>query len=89
MKQSSGAASQSGSHYVMQIVAPKRAALAEANRKLSDANKKLESIRARVKELNGRVASLEDSLMKVGQCRTHYSMLQQISTVLDFKEPSD
>ena len=50
----------------MQIVAPKRAALAEANRKLSDANKKLESIRARVKELNDRVASLEDSLMKVG-----------------------
>lgn len=50
-----------------QVVAPKRAALAEANRKLSDANKKLESIRARVKELNDRVASLEDSLMKVAQ----------------------
>lgn len=51
----------------MQVVAPKRAALAEANKKLNDANKKLESIRGRVKELNDRVASLEDSLMKVRQ----------------------
>ena len=55
------------------MVAPKRAALAEANRKLSDANKKLESIRARVKELNDRVASLEDSLMKVAQ-RCYFSL---------------
>ena len=52
----------------LQVVAPKRAALAEANKKLNDANKKLESIRARVKELNDRVANLEDSLMKVSPC---------------------
>lgn len=47
------------------MVAPKRAALAEANKKLEAANRKLSSIRARVKELQDRVASLEDSLMKV------------------------
>ena len=48
-------------------MAPKRAALAEANKKLSDANKKLDSIRANVKELNDHVLSLEDSLIKVKQ----------------------
>lgn len=48
-------------------MAPKRAALAEANRKLSEANKKLSTIRARVKELQDRVASLENSLMQARQ----------------------
>lgn len=46
------------------MVAPKRAALAEANKRLEGANKKLMGIRARVKELQDRVAALEDSLMK-------------------------
>lgn len=49
----------------VQVVAPKRAALAEANRKLSEASKKLSTIRARVQELRDRVALLEESLMKV------------------------
>lgn len=49
-----------------QVVAPKRAALAEANRKLEGANRKLATIRARVKELQERVAVLEGGLMKVG-----------------------
>lgn len=46
-------------------MAPKRAALADANKRLDGANKKLTGIRAKVKELKDRVASLEDSLMKV------------------------
>lgn len=46
------------------MVAPKRAALGEANKKLEGANKKLTGIRARVKELQDRVALLEESLMK-------------------------
>jgi dynein heavy chain, axonemal len=46
------------------VVAPKRAALAEANRKLEAANKKLSGIRARVRELQERVAALEASFMK-------------------------
>ena len=50
------------------MVAPKRAALAEANRKLEGANRKLATIRARVKELQERVAVLEGGLMKVGAC---------------------
>lgn len=33
----------------MQVVAPKRAALADANKKLESANKKLSGIRAKVK----------------------------------------
>lgn len=49
---------------IYQVVAPKRAALAEANKKLEGANKKLTGIRAKVKELNDRVAALEESLMK-------------------------
>eukprot|EP00879_Flechtneria_rotunda_P029616 GHRR01032042.1.p1 GENE.GHRR01032042.1~~GHRR01032042.1.p1 ORF type:complete len:1612 (+),score=608.41 GHRR01032042.1:122-4837(+) len=49
---------------IYQVVAPKRAALAEANRKLETANKKLTGIRAKVKELNDRVAALEQSFMK-------------------------
>ncbi|KAL0038617.1 hypothetical protein WJX79_000048 [Trebouxia sp. C0005] len=49
---------------IYQVVAPKRAALAEANKRLDGANKKLTGIRAKVKELKDRVASLEDSLMK-------------------------
>jgi dynein heavy chain len=48
----------------MQMVAPKRAALAEANRKLEGANKKLAGIRSRVKELQDRVTALEEGLMK-------------------------
>lgn len=54
-----------GKEYGFKVVAPKRVALAEANKKLTDANRKLESIRARVKELHDRVSSLEDSLIKV------------------------
>ena len=51
--------------YALQVVAPKRAAQADANKRLDGANKKLTGIRAKVKELKDRVASLEDSLMKV------------------------
>jgi dynein heavy chain len=50
--------------FTLQVVAPKRAALAEANKKLETANKKLSGIRARVKELQDRVATLEEGLMK-------------------------
>ena len=49
----------------LQVVAPKRAALSEANKRLEGANKKLTGIRAKVKELKDRVALLEESLMKV------------------------
>ena len=49
----------------LQVVAPKRAALAEANKRLDGANKKLSGIRAHVAELRERVALLEASLMKV------------------------
>jgi predicted nucleic acid-binding Zn-ribbon protein len=52
------------SNFGTQVVAPKRAALAEANRKLEGANKKLAGIRARVKELQDKVATLESGLMK-------------------------
>lgn len=45
------------------MVAPKRAALVEANKKLENANKKLAGIRAKVKELQDRVAALEENLM--------------------------
>ena len=41
-----------------QVVAPKRAALGEANRKLEGANKKLAGIRARVKELQDKCVYL-------------------------------
>ena len=49
---------------IYQEVAPKRAALADANAKLDAANDKLTGIRARVKELQDKVAALEDNLMK-------------------------
>ena len=49
---------------IYQVVAPKRALLAEANKKLDNANKKLSGIRAKVKELQDRVAKLEEGLMK-------------------------
>ena len=49
---------------IYQVVAPKRAALAEANKKLDNANKKLSGIRARVKELQDKVTALEEGLMK-------------------------
>ena len=48
---------------IYQVVAPKRAALAEANRKLGEANRKLAGIRARIAELRARVAALEASLV--------------------------
>ena len=48
-----------------QVVAPKRAALAEANNRLQAANTKLSTIRAKVAELRAKVANLEDNLMKV------------------------
>ena len=49
---------------IYEVVAPKRAKLADANKKLNDANRKLKGIRAKVKELQDRVATLEDNLMK-------------------------
>ncbi|KAK3254170.1 Dynein beta chain, flagellar outer arm [Cymbomonas tetramitiformis] len=49
---------------IYQVVAPKRAALAEANKRLESANKKLSGIRAKVKELQDRVDQLEEGLMK-------------------------
>eukprot|EP00976_Prorocentrum_cordatum_P008745 174494-Prorocentrum_minimum.AAC.1 len=49
---------------LLSVVAPKRAALAEANKKLDQANKKLSGIRAKVKELQDRVTALEEGLMK-------------------------
>lgn len=49
----------------VQVVAPKRAALAEANARLQGANQKLSTIRAKVAELRARVANLEENLMKV------------------------
>ncbi|KAK9866454.1 hypothetical protein WJX84_011662 [Apatococcus fuscideae] len=49
---------------IYQVVAPKRIALGEANKKLEGATKKLVGIRARVKELQDKVAALEDNLMK-------------------------
>ena len=64
--------------YFSQVVAPKRAALADANKRLEGANKKLTGIRAKVKELKDRVASLEDSLMKV---RPLFSILKGTSPV--------
>lgn len=45
-------------------MAPKRAALAEANKKLDAANKKLVGIRARVAELKAKVEALEANLSK-------------------------
>ena len=61
-----------------QVVAPKRAALAEANRKLDGANRKLATIRARVKELQERVAVLEGGLMKVSaRARMHACLPQR------------
>ena len=44
-------------------MAPKRAALAEANRKLAEANRRLAAIRSRIAELRARVAALETSLV--------------------------
>jgi hypothetical protein len=51
-------------HRLYLMVAPKRAALADANKRLETANKKLGGIRARVKELQERVAALEGALAK-------------------------
>lgn len=48
----------------MQVVAPKRCALAEANKRLEAANKKLSGIRSKVKDLQERVAVLEQGLIK-------------------------
>lgn len=72
---------------VTQVVAPKRAALAEANRKLEAANKKLAGIRARVKELQDKVAALEESFVKatedkntaIAQVRTEVCELCRLS----------
>jgi dynein heavy chain len=50
--------------HIYQVVAPKRALLAEANKKLDAANKKLSGVRAKVQELQDRVALLEADLMK-------------------------
>ena len=56
-----------------QVVAPKRAALAEANRKLDAATRKLSTIRAKVQELNDRVKALEGQVMKVRAFGSHVS----------------
>jgi len=48
---------------IYQVVAPKRAMLAEANAKLDAANTKLSGIRAKVAALQERVANLESDLM--------------------------
>ena len=48
---------------IYQVVAPKRAMLAEANAKLDAANTKLSGIRAKVTALQERVANLEADLM--------------------------
>lgn len=47
------------------MVAPKRAALAEATKRLDASNRKLQGIRAKVKELSDKVAGLEADLIKV------------------------
>jgi dynein heavy chain, axonemal len=49
---------------IYQVVAPKRAMLAEANLKLAGAEKKLITIRAKVVDLKAKVAALEENLMK-------------------------
>ena len=51
-----------------QVVAPRRAALQDANKRLHRANKELTGIHAKVKELKDRVAYLEESLTKVCNC---------------------
>ena len=48
---------------IYEVVAPKRAKLAEANAKLDAANEKLSGIRAKVKALQDKVAMLEENLM--------------------------
>lgn len=49
---------------IVKVVAPKRAALAEANTRLQGANQKLSTIRTKVAELRAKVANLEENLMK-------------------------
>eukprot|EP00898_Chlorokybus_atmophyticus_P007698 jgi/Chlat1/792/Chrsp104S01257 len=49
---------------IYQVVAPKRAMLAEANRKLEAANARLQGVRSRVAELEARVRQLEEALMR-------------------------
>jgi hypothetical protein len=51
-------------HRLYLVVAPKRTALADSNRRLEGANKKLGGIRAKVKELQERVRGLEEALAK-------------------------
>lgn len=68
-----------------QVVSPKRAALAEANKRLDGANKKLTGIRAKVKELKDRVASLEDSLMKVSH-RDHADISDKVYKISTFMQ---
>ena len=63
-----------------QVVAPKRAALADANKRLETANKKLLGIRANVKELQDRVAALEDSLMRATEDKN--AAVAQVSDVV-------
>lgn len=49
---------------LLQVVAPKRALLDEANKKLAAANAKLSGIRGKVADLEARVTQLEEGLMK-------------------------
>lgn len=49
---------------IYQVVAPKRAMLAEANAKLAAAEKKLTGIRAKVADLKAKVEALEGNLAK-------------------------
>ena len=52
---------------IYQVVAPKRAALADANARLDGANDKLAGIRADVARFRGRVADLEAGLLRATQ----------------------
>ncbi len=70
-----------------QVVAPKRAALAEANKRLEGANKKLSGIRAKVKELQDRVAGLEESLMRATEDKNN-AMAQVLHRIAFAGQPS-
>lgn len=55
---------------IYQTVAPKRAALAEANARLAAASEKLGGIRASIAELSARVAALEADLLRATEEKT-------------------
>lgn len=71
---------------IYQVVAPKRAALGEANKKLEGANKKLSGIRAKVKELKDRVEALEANLFKATEDKN--AAIAQVRSLLMADEVS-